>query len=195
VVLSGLLFFGWIGYLFFLVQIRPQAPGGGPVVLSRPQFLISELDVIAHVESLKGPVIVKEVIFPRTPGRSRLVGQRIFVTNLYKCHRLPGGRKEDEGKVPDDFKGPGDYILALCPTGLARGATLAGLAANPSAGMLLTVSQPPVDLETAISFEVVPTPPSPGFPPLDLPSGPPRIYPRLSATEAQLKQIENEKAQ
>ncbi len=189
-VITGLLFFGWIGYLLYLVQTRPQGPHGGPVILSRPQFLISELDVIAQVDSLGGPVVVQKVVNPRSPEVKGLEGQPIIVTNLGKCHRLP--RSEQERNHPVlDFTGPGKYILALRSTRLGRAANLLGLAADPAAGMLLAASQPPTELETAISYEVVPTPPSPGFPSpfAGVPAGPPRIYPAIPATIAQLEQI------
>ena len=39
---AAVLFVGWIGYLGFLVRTTRH-----PIVLSRPQFLVSQKDVIA----------------------------------------------------------------------------------------------------------------------------------------------------
>ncbi len=132
-VVSGLLFFGWLGYLIFLVVTLPQAPGGGPVVLSRPQFLVSDLDVSANITDLRGPVVIDEVFYPREGGPSP--GQKIVVSNLAKC--------------APDWRGPGRYILALRPTGLAYGAWLTGLLATPGAGPLQALCLPGVDVGTA----------------------------------------------
>jgi hypothetical protein len=172
-VVTGTLFFGWLGYLLFLVLTLPSAPGGGPVVLSRPQFLVSDLDVIAEVLSLKGPVNIKEVVNPPSERHGSLKGKSIVVTNLAKCG--PSGR---------DYTGPGEYILALRPTGLIYGATLVGLLGVPGDGGWLALAVPPLDVATAVSYEVVPTPPSPGFR-----LGPPRLYRAIKENVAQLRQI------
>ena len=100
-VVSGLLFFGWLGYLIFLVVTLPQAPGGGPVVLSRPQFLVSDLDVSANITDLRGPVVIEEVFYPREGGPSP--GQKIVVSNLAKCDK--------------DWRGPGRTFSPCAPLG------------------------------------------------------------------------------
>jgi len=176
-VVTGALFFGWLAYLIFLVLTLPYAPGGGPVVLSRPQFLVSELDVIAQIDSVRGPVVIEEVVNPARERKGRLVGQKIVVTNLAKC----GPLHED---LPRDYTGPGRYILALRWTGLVYGARLAGLMGLPGEGLWLTTAVPPPDVETAVSYEVVRTPPSPGFR-----MGPPRLYRAIEENVAQLRQI------
>ncbi len=189
--MAGLFFFGWIGYLFYLVQTRPQAPGGGPVVLSRPQFLIAPLVVIAQIDSVDSPAIVKEVVYPRDEGDSGLVGQAIYLINLKECHRLPRSRQE-EVRTPSDFTGPGPYILPLVPLGAAQAATLCGVAATPVGGwgrLLVTAGQPATPL-----FAVEPTPPSPGYPPSQFRVGPPRIYRAdVPANREQLEHIIKQK--
>jgi hypothetical protein len=98
-----LLFGGWLAYLGYLVWESKQSPTGKPIVLSRPQFLVSEVDVIGTVVG-EGPMVqVEEVVYPSTRGD--LVGKEIKVTNLGEC-RPPS-------KATPDLKGPGPYILPL----------------------------------------------------------------------------------
>jgi hypothetical protein len=95
--LAGLLFFGWIGYLSYLAATVRQ-----PIVLSRPQFLISQLDVLAAVERGDGEgelrVKVLEVHWPRDEATRQLDGTTIAVADLAEC---------------EGYKGPGEYILPL----------------------------------------------------------------------------------
>ncbi len=95
-ILAAGLFLAWIGWLAYLAITAAR-----PVVLSRPQFLVSDLDVIAQVEETKtGPnqkATVKEVYWPLR-DRPISVDQTILVTNLEAC---------------TGWQGPGRYILAL----------------------------------------------------------------------------------
>jgi hypothetical protein len=50
------LFVGWLGYLGYLVLTRPLTTDSQPLVLSRPQALVSELDVVAHLDSMQAMV-------------------------------------------------------------------------------------------------------------------------------------------
>jgi hypothetical protein len=90
------LFVAWIGFLALLAATATQ-----PVVLSRPQFLVSELDVIGQVEQGKdGPdpeVTIREIHW-RAKGMENLVGKEITIPNLKQC---------------DGWQGPGSYILPL----------------------------------------------------------------------------------
>jgi hypothetical protein len=91
-----IVFLAWLAYLAFLVSEKVQ----NRVVLSRPQFLVSTLDVIAEVDDLaSNQVVVKEVHWPA--GHDELVGKMITVTNLAECK--------------EDWNGPGEYILPLLP--------------------------------------------------------------------------------
>jgi hypothetical protein len=148
-ILTVALFAGWLGYLGYLVVCRPHTPDGRPLTLSRPQFLVSMLDVIAQVDDAKGDeVIVDEVLSPRENPPLK-AGDKIQVENIEKCRPLPGPL--DKGKpTPPDWTGAGQkYILPLQI----------------------------VERNGKRHFEVVPTPPSPGYPPHSLNAGPPRIYP------------------
>ena len=90
---SAALFVLWMGFLSYLALTSRN-----PVVLSRPQFLVSTLDVVAQVEAPDNPEVkVEEVHWP--PGlRDQLAGQTIRIANLQDC---------------EGFTQPGSYILAL----------------------------------------------------------------------------------
>jgi hypothetical protein len=94
VVVLAALFLSWIGYLAFLAFTSRH-----PIVLSRPQFLAADLDVVAVVDGLDKPVEVREVLSPQKPEAEALVGRSIAVTNLKTCQA--------------DWKGSGLYILPL----------------------------------------------------------------------------------
>jgi hypothetical protein len=95
-ILAAGLFLAWIGWLAYLAITATR-----PIVLSRPQFLVSDLDVIAQVEETKTGVnheaTVKEVYWP-LQGRPVSSGDKIVLTNLEGC---------------TGWQGPGRYILAL----------------------------------------------------------------------------------
>jgi hypothetical protein len=79
-----------------------RGPDGQPVVLSRPQFLVSEVDVIAQLDGEDGPVTVKEVLSAQKETALE-EGQTIKVVNLVS----------PDGKGPVNWTGPGLYILPL----------------------------------------------------------------------------------
>lgn len=160
--LTVILFVGWLGYLGYLVVCRPHTPAGlrgafegRPVTLSRPQLLVSSLDVIAEVTDSKGAkVIVKEVLFPKNaPVKA---GDTIQVEHIDLCQPVPVPGAKDGGSPPD-YSGPGDYLLPLQP----------------------------IEKEDGHHYQVVLPPLSPGFPSSSGVSvAPPRIYPRIyRATE------------
>ena len=78
---AALLFFAWIGWLAYLAAKVTLEP---PIVLSRPQFLVSNLDVVAQVEQIPDqddkltPVTVVQVHYP--PGEKALEGKTIQVS-------------------------------------------------------------------------------------------------------------------
>jgi hypothetical protein len=95
IVAAGL-FVAWIGFLALLAATTTQ-----PVVLSRPQFLVSEVDAVAQVKQGKdGPdpeVTIEEIRWP-VQGFETLEGKRITIKNFKHC---------------DGWEGPGAYILPL----------------------------------------------------------------------------------
>lgn len=167
-ILAAALFLGWLGYLSYLVICRPHTPAGllgafegRPLTLSRPQFLVSTLDVVAEVSGEKGEkVIVKQVLFPKTNAPVQ-PGQEIHVKNIDRCRPLsdPNAKNTNPSQ---DYSGPGKYLLALQP----------------------------IDPNDKQRYQIVPTPPSPGFPSppgaiLDLP----RLYPASEEMLAEYREI------
>ena len=102
--LVTLAFLGWLGYLTFLVATRPQV-GGVPLVVSRPQVLTSEVDVVARVSDPAGQVTITEVLWPRE-NASLKEGDSIKIDNLAEC-RAQG---QD---TPPDWTTPGEYLVPL----------------------------------------------------------------------------------
>jgi hypothetical protein len=106
-VLASALFIGWLCYLGYLVAERPA---GGAVILSRPQFQVSDIDVVADVRKGSDDVTVTEVLYANTDSARQLPGKGLKVTNLADC-RPPGDRE----KVKPDLAADGEYLLALQP--------------------------------------------------------------------------------
>jgi hypothetical protein len=102
------LFAGWVGWLGYLAATKAR-----PVVLSRPQLMVSDADVLAEVSALDVPVVVKEVLHSKGVGLA--VGDSLDVPNLKACRRLPRGNEKVED-VPLDWTGPGTYLLPLKKT-------------------------------------------------------------------------------
>lgn len=106
--LAGVLFAAWIGWLVYVVRSSVPPGASRPVVLSRPQFLVSSLDVIAYVDELDhdpAELTIRDVFWPKGKQASDLMGKTIKVSRLPECH--------------DDFVGvgPGEYILPLARFG------------------------------------------------------------------------------
>ena len=186
-VVTGIAFFSWLGYLIYLVQISPRGVAG-PLVLSRPQFLISELDVVAELKSLHEPVRILEVIQPENAGRE-WIGKSFLVRNLDQCH--PQVILGDE-EIKPDFQGPGKYILPLRVVSVDPLLSSIGLLTNPFAALphlVLGLGSRDAN-QSPLVLEVAPTPPSPGYPrnPTRL-TGPPRIYPDIPYTRSQARSI------
>jgi hypothetical protein len=171
------LFVGWLVYLGFLVLCRPHTPDGlrgafvgQSLTVSRPQVLVSMLDVVARVDDEKGEsVVVEEVLYPKDNPPVK-VGDKINVHNINKCQPLPDPM-EITKTPPLDWTGPGSYLLPLQIE----------------------------EKNGERHFKVVPTPLSPGYPPrlqtppADYPKpgdpGPPRIYPATSEMLAEYRTI------
>jgi hypothetical protein len=103
---AALLFASWIGFLGYLALTKSK-----PVVLSRPQLLISEADVVAEVDDPRKPVLVKEVLSSQVE-KAIEPGDRIQVGNLEACRR-PLRKGETLEDVPGDWTGPGQYLMPL----------------------------------------------------------------------------------
>jgi hypothetical protein len=156
----AILLCGWLAYLAYLVVRMPHTATGEPLILSRPQFLVSQLDVIAEVDAREdgnGPspeVTIKEVLYPKADGPVK-AGEKVHVVGLKECRRPPH-EGEKASDVPSDWTGPGLYLL-------------------------------PLQQENADTYAVVPTPPSPGYHPPRGKEGPPRLYPATEAAKAEYR--------
>jgi hypothetical protein len=98
--IAAALFFGWISWLAYLAFTTTR-----PVVLSRPQFMISTWEVIAQVSSKSGkpdPEVTVAEVYSSAPGSEKLTGRNLTVANLPAC---------------DGWQGPGSYILPLVNEG------------------------------------------------------------------------------
>jgi len=101
---AALLFALWIAYLATLAWSTRR-----PVVLSRPQFLVAPLVVIADVPIPGEPPVVRRVVHA-APGVPRLAeGSPVDVVNL--------------GPNTDGWTTPGRYILPLAPLPRPPGST------------------------------------------------------------------------
>src|SRR5919198_139181 len=89
--LAAALFAGWVGWLAYLAFSDSR-----PVGLSRPQFLASDLVVVAGGAGDPVEVTVREVVRPDSPRAKAL--KTIAVPGLRKC---------------EGWAGPGTYILPL----------------------------------------------------------------------------------
>jgi hypothetical protein len=170
-VLCGALFAAWMAYLAFLVFTRPLLPASPvlpspghpstPLVLSRPQILSSDLDVVARIDEKPADepeVTVVEVLYA-APGITVKEGDTIRVKCLDECHAVQVQR-EGAPKPSLDWSGPGKYLLPL--RALHEGHDKA------------------LD-----RFDVAPVPASPGFHENSLR----RIYPATAEALAQYRRI------
>lgn len=113
---SAVLFAAWIGWLAYLASTTTR-----PTILSRPQFLSAQLDVIAQLgEKDDHPdpsVAVAKIAWSRDPALNPPENQSITVANLPRVTAKEG------------WSGPGTYILPLVKDN--GGYALAPLGASP----------------------------------------------------------------
>jgi hypothetical protein len=97
--LAAVLFAGWLGYLAYLAVTAAH-----PIVLSRAQFQVSGLDVIAQIDATdsRPTSIVRVIEVPWPAAEKKLKGQTLAVQNLDLC---------------EGWQGPGEYILPLSVVG------------------------------------------------------------------------------
>jgi hypothetical protein len=97
---AAVLFACWIGWLVYLAAATTGEP-----VLSRPQFLVSNLYVIAELKAdgdhPAAEVVVHQVIWSANPKDRERKDGRLTIANLTDCGAGTG------------WAGPGDYILPL----------------------------------------------------------------------------------
>ena len=150
-VVTAVLFLGWIGYLAYLALMTRNS-----IVLSRPQFLASELDVIATRQD-DDTFLIQEVLWP-TQRKEEWDGKTVVVENLGQCQTFSKGGWQ-----------------TMPP---------------PAGQRLIMPLQTAATTEPKPKVDVVPIPPSPGFPQADpRHAGPPRIYPADAAVLSQYHSI------
>ena len=108
---SAGLFLAWLTWLFYLVLTTTR-----PIVLSRPQFLISTLDVVGHVNVVNGKpeprVGIEEVHWPT----GRQISPAITVTDLDRCVvRTQGGTWHTGSYILPLIEDHGNYRVADIP--------------------------------------------------------------------------------
>src|SRR5436853_3852156 len=96
-VLASCLFAVWIGWLSWMAANKSKQ-----TVLSRPQLLISEIDVLAEVEALDKPVVIEKVLHSTIKDAAVAPGASIKVDNLADCKRLVR-EGEEATDVPLDW--------------------------------------------------------------------------------------------
>jgi hypothetical protein len=107
--LAAALFVGWLSWLVYLA-----ATGTDAVVLSRPQFLVADIHLVADVKGIEHPdaeVTVREVFWAAKDKERPEAVKTIKVENLPQCG-------PDQG-----WTGPGRYILALVANTTGTGTT------------------------------------------------------------------------
>jgi hypothetical protein len=170
------------------LPFTPKPTNPLPTVLSRPQFLVSSLDVVGEIEDEERPadplaaglalgpafavtlpkvhrVKIDQVLYP--PNSPLQPGATIGVTNFREC-RIPSSKPDQPpAPLPEKLSSLGQVLLPLRP------------------------------LNDGLTWEVVPLPPAPGFSPV-VPTAPSpgfnrfmdyRIYPADPETLAQYRQI------
>jgi hypothetical protein len=132
-VVTAILFAGWIGYLGYLV-----AATRNPIVLSRPQLLVSNVVVTGKADEDRRTVTVKEVLWPATM-KAELEGKTITVTDLQKCQSwargawVAGAVEAGHGYLLP-LTGPTDGPLTFRVTPLPRSPGFDGVVREPKTG-------------------------------------------------------------
>ncbi len=114
-IVAALLFVGWIGWLGYLALTATQ-----PIVLSRPQFLVSQVDVEAdltgNADHPEESVTRAAVLWVREPKDSALKGQpTVVVSNLPRVTAADGWSGPDRYILPLIKEDDGTYRVAPIP--------------------------------------------------------------------------------
>ena len=100
-VVSAVLFLTWLGFLAYLVSTSTK------VILSRPQFMIAQLYVVAEVregpanDALNPEVTIDSVLWSARPADAKLVGAKVALPEIEACGKKQGNH------------GTGKYLFAL----------------------------------------------------------------------------------
>ncbi len=112
--IAAALFIAWISFLLYLAMVSRD-----PVVLSRPQFLVANLHVIAK---LSGPsdrpgaaITIEELVWAADPKDRRLAREAIQVGQLDQCGPEQGWQGEGSYILPLQKLADGSFTLAPLP--------------------------------------------------------------------------------
>lgn len=101
-VVSAVLFIGWISFLFYLVLETKT------IVISRPQFQIAPAVVVASLRDQGGkpdPVVIVKEVLRGDAGLERKLGKEMRLSGLLGCTGENG------------YAGAGDYVIPLTRRG------------------------------------------------------------------------------
>jgi|SRR5579862_4528237 len=207
-VAMAVLFAGWISYLGFLVAtLPPKEVNGLPTILSEPQFLASELDIVGVFDEKDRTLSAAELLYLE----SEMVAPAEAVSNAgmvglwtapVGCGWAPLGAAAIAAPKDIKFRGvtvktvlyEDDLILRLYPNDPADPkyyplkpefvlpVNFGHLKIQNTSEPCIFALRPNPD---HLTWDVVPIPPSPGFS-MSLP----RIYPANAATLAQYHKIQ-----
>ena len=77
-VVAAVLFLAWIGYLAYLVAFTRN-----PIILSRPQFLVAEMHVLATRQG-DDAFVIDEVLWP-ADRKAAWQGKKVVISNPKEC--------------------------------------------------------------------------------------------------------------
>lgn len=186
------LFALWIGYLYYLVLTLPNSPNGLPPILSRPQFLVSDLDVVGEIEDDERAVPLVELLNATSAeDLAALAGVAVLQAPSPMVHVV----KVDQVLYPPNATLPAGHIIGVTNFDDCRIPGSSGDPPKPTATKLPSklshlgrCLMPLRSFDGGLTWKVVPLPPSPAFqPPVGFEK--PRIYPADAETLAQYKQI------
>ncbi len=213
-VFFAVLYIIWIGYLAYLVIGLPTSTNGLSPILSRPQILVSDLDVVGTIDDPPVPVTPLDSYYTQSPAGNRpqaASAATLFLAQLDGPFSIPvalsctsiDAHKVNIQEVLFPTKNPpvkeGQVIFVTnfgdCRTpGRKPGERPKPLPTQLSG--LGTCLLPLRTFTNGNTWKVVPLPPSPGFvtsefnPRLPNPFQAPRIYPADAETRQQYKEID-----
>ena len=146
------LFVGWLAYLILLgLSHHPPWTQEHPTVISRPQILVSQLIVVAHLDGEGAPkeeLKVTQVLFSTVDKAGINEGETIRVPNLPSCTK--------------NWSGAGEYLVPL-EMGNENGYVVTSIPRSPGFNVLGSHAQPLIyrwTQEIEEQFQQVPKPAS-----------------------------------
>jgi hypothetical protein len=112
-VVSAILFLGWLGFLLYVVV------DSRTIILSKPQFLIAQLYVVVEVRETAGKadpeVVVDKVLWTSDPLDQHLTHQKLQLPDISACAKEHGYQGPDKYLVPLVKSPAGSWMIAAVP--------------------------------------------------------------------------------